>query len=226
MGRRARPRARRACSGEAAARASSRSRWAASEGGSAGLHGAGPAKEDRLVEGPVHRVEVGGEVEVQPQVRVVGEHGHTIARRERGDEVLRLADGPEEPAQAAALEVLLEEEDDESARRRGGRRGVRRRERPGDGRRLRHPHRRLQGRAPAVDLQPEVGRAEAGQGPAARVRDAGLEHDARGLDAGEDVGGLLSSRCGGEEEPKGPRPGPERIGHRGDASTRATAALC
>ena len=73
----------------------------------------------------------------------------------------------------------------------------------------------------------EDGAATAGEGPAARIRDAGLEHDARGLDAGEDVGGLLPRARHGQEKAEGrPRSRSERMGHRGDASTRATAALC
>ena len=83
-----------------------------------------PAEQDRLVQDAAHRVEVRREVEVEAQVRVVGEHGHAVARREWGEELLGLPDGAEETAQAAALEVLLEEEDDEAAggdhRRRGG----------------------------------------------------------------------------------------------------------
>ena len=45
-----------------------------------------------------------------------------------------------------------------------------------------HPHHRLHRHHAAVDLQPEVERAQAEEGLPAGVGDAGLEHDPRRLD--------------------------------------------
>ena len=225
MGRSARPRARRACSGDAASRASWRSRRAASDGGSRRRQRARPAEQDRLVQDAAHRVEVRREVEVQAQVRVVGEHGHAVARGERGEELLGLPDGAEETAQAAALEVLLEEKDDETALGERRSRGGRRRERASHVRRLGHPHRGLDRGAAAVHLQPEVRGRQAGQRPSPGVGDPDLQDDTRGLDAGEKVGRLLRPRRGERRGAEGRRE-PKGDGHRADASTRVRRAPC
>ena len=223
MGSSARPRASRACSGEAASRASSPSRWAASEGDAGGLDRTRPAEQDRLVQDAAHRVEVRREVEVKAQVGVEGEHGHAVARGERGEELLGLADGAEETAQATALEVLLEEKHDQAPRGERRARGGRARGHASHARRLGHPHRGLDRGTPAVHLQPEVGGRQAGQGPSATVGDPDLQDDTRGLDAGEAVRRLLRRPRRGERRGAEGRREPEGDGHRADASTRARA---
>ena len=161
---------------------------------------------------------------MQAQVRVVGEHGHAVARRERGEELLGLADGAEETAQAAALEVLLEEEDEEAARGERRRRGA-----GAESTRATFGASATQTADSTAAARPSTSRrkssgVEAGQRPSPRVGDPDLQDDTRGLDAGEKVGRLLGRAPAGSAARAARTARAEASGrHRADASTRPRA---
>ena len=215
-----RPRTRRACSGEAA---SARRSWVDVGGERGGLEGerTRPAEEDRLVEDAAHGVEVGGEVEVKAQVGVEGEHGHAVARRERGEELLGLPDGPKEAPQAAALEVLLEEQDDEAARRER-----RTAEHGGAGTRATLGASATQTADSTAVAAPSTFSRKSGGARPGRGRPLvghpDLENDARGLDAGQNVGEAPAPPPRAPRSARGRRE-PKGDGHRVDASTQARA---
>ena len=224
MGRSARPRARRACSGDAASQGllavevRRERRWVATAAG-ARASGAGPTRPGCGAPRRGRR-----EVEVEAQVRVVGEHGHAVARGERGEELLGLADGAEETAQAAALEVLLEEEDDEAARGEPSSPGRRGREstRATLGDSATHTADSTGGAA-AVDLQPEVrGR----RGRAAAVPPESVTRASRTTREVSTPGRRWGGSCAApaaasSREGRGPIASRSATGIDADASTRA-----